>query len=346
MNQHDPLLSPRCGVTELSRILGLPPSTVRRWVLENQDDERRPVMASFLELVEMYVIAELMRLGAQPEKIRSAVREGLKLSHPLARESFLMEGANLWERQNRTITHLGHGGRRGLFEIVKAAAADIDFDIGGLAKALYPAGRDRGIVIIPGVASGRPLIATKHAPTWALAGRVKAGDTPAEVAAEFDVAVADVEAAVAYEQSLRCAAPRERRRRVPRPLCRGARSSRTSCAPRPCPWSRCPKCSRPTCPTTRGCPVDHSSFMRLLGKLADAEAQPSRAMPACARRYHSAPSPPCPTRCRSAASSDWDIGQAVRRLAKVLPGIVGETTLARGAGQGARVRGRNCGCWG
>ena len=202
----DPLRSPRYGMTEMAQILGLPPSTVRRWVLENEDDGYRPVMASFLELVEMHMVAVLLDAGAKRRGLRAKVREAMTMSNPRERLKFLIDGVDLWNVQDEVVTHLGARGQLGLYGIVMAVSDCVDIDPRGVVSALYPAGRERGIVMLPGVAGGRPLIGEKLIPTWALAGRVKSGDSAKDVAGEFGISVAEVEEALAYENSLRKAA--------------------------------------------------------------------------------------------------------------------------------------------
>lgn len=204
MNQApDPLRSPRYTVTEMARVAGLSPSSVRRWLLRNKDDGRHPLMGSFLEMVEMRMVAVLIKAGAKPRGLHEKVREAMKLSDPTRRVEFLIDGGDLWNKQDEVVTRLGAFGQLGLKAVVVGLSESIDVDATGLVRALYPEGRGVGIVMRPGICGGQPMLARSSKPTRPIALRVKAGDSREETAADFGVSVEDVDAAIAYEASLK-----------------------------------------------------------------------------------------------------------------------------------------------
>jgi uncharacterized protein (DUF433 family) len=57
------------------------------------------------------------------------------------------------------------------------------------------------IAIDPRVSFGRPVVARRGISTAAIAWRIDAGETPEDVAADYDLTTEDVERAVVYERA-------------------------------------------------------------------------------------------------------------------------------------------------
>lgn len=75
----------------------------------------------------------------------------------------------------------------------------------GVPVRLYPPTRDpeeaspRLVVMDPRVRFGRPVLAGRGVPTDALFERFRAGDSPAELAADYDLTTEEVDEAIRYE---------------------------------------------------------------------------------------------------------------------------------------------------
>lgn len=75
----------------------------------------------------------------------------------------------------------------------------------GVPVRLYPPTRDpeaqspRFVVMDPRVRFGRPVLAGRGVPTDALFERFRAGDSPAELAADYDLTLEEVDEAIRYE---------------------------------------------------------------------------------------------------------------------------------------------------
>jgi uncharacterized protein (DUF433 family) len=82
----------------------------------------------------------------------------------------------------------------------------VEFDETGMPRRLYPAysGHDpvRPVIAIdPRIAFGRPIIVRAGISTAAIAGRIDAREPAAEVAADYDLTVEEIEQAVLYERA-------------------------------------------------------------------------------------------------------------------------------------------------
>ncbi len=199
---------PRYTAAESSRLIGLPDSTVRRWMADPTLLERvGPSLLSFLDLVELHTAAKLIQhFGFDLSALRARLREAsqrLALDHPLARRSFLVEPLKLWLPLEEGVLELGGGGQLGLVNVVKHVAEKIEFDVDGLAERWFPAGRDGGVVIDPRRASGSPIVPGTRISTAVLYDMWRAeGADVARVASWYELPIEAVEKAVAFERRL------------------------------------------------------------------------------------------------------------------------------------------------
>jgi uncharacterized protein (DUF433 family) len=220
---------------EGARYLRVPAYSLRRWAQGYTywaDDHRLrlksgpviksdlPVIGkqralSFLELMELRIVARLRSKGLSLQHIRmaaSVAREVLGTKHPFATRKVFTD-------RRRILTYLTappDGGA--MIELVRTShhqlifgqileplLEDLDFDeSSGIAQRWWPLGRARQIVLDPAICFGAPTIAGTRVRTDIAAG-VAAEDTVETVAAAFDLTRPQVQAAVEFE-SLRLAA--------------------------------------------------------------------------------------------------------------------------------------------
>ena len=185
--RHAPLYS----IPECARYLGLPASTLRRWVAAGTAGDAagpeppvftagtQPIALSFTNLAELHTLAALLRNDKRPwpevRKELARLYGAERGSHPLAREEFA--GAN-------------PGGR-------------LEYDAAGFAKRFYPpvpGGADSRVVVIdPAISFGRPVIAGTGVRTAVVASRVNAGESLCDVADDYLLQPRQVKDALRYE---------------------------------------------------------------------------------------------------------------------------------------------------
>jgi uncharacterized protein (DUF433 family) len=218
---------PSYSAQEAARILGLPVATVRNWsfgqsgrmrpaqrkrfpaVIQAADPARR--LLSFANLCELHVLAAIRRhYKVSLPNVRKSlhyVRRRLNSGRPLLDRDFKTNGIALFvEEPNRllNVTHSGQVALRGNFE---RDLARIQRDRGGRPIRLFPLTRsgrkleDQPTVVAldPSVAFGRPVIASIGVRTGVVADRHRAGDSIAEMAADYGVSAAEIEEALRYE---------------------------------------------------------------------------------------------------------------------------------------------------
>lgn len=217
---------------DVSRLLRVPPATVRRWLLDytyalargtgrgapavgaGRGLRQEVGAVTFLDLVELLVVKGFRKEGVPLKHIRIAAEEAAELfhtDHPLATQRLETDGRHIFARVQDSRGRVGlvslSERRQSVFpKAVEAYLRQLDFDLETrLALRWWPAGKERPVVLDPKVCFGRPHIAGTGVPTEAVYGPVAAGDDPDRVAEWFNLKRDQVRAAVAYEQGLRAA---------------------------------------------------------------------------------------------------------------------------------------------
>ena len=188
--QHTPLYS----IPECARYLGLPASTLRRWVTPGPSDPdsvanapeplvspagEPPAALSFTNLAELHILSGFRRNGK------------LSLSEVLTEVDHI-------DPQRQCPNPLA----RSQFSYVSPAAR-LEYGADGFAKRFYPPipGRadSRIVVIDPAIAFGRPVIAGSGVRTAVIASRIKAGESLDDVADDYLLQPHQVQDALRYE---------------------------------------------------------------------------------------------------------------------------------------------------
>lgn len=157
----------------------------------------KPLLLSFFNLVELYLFAAVWR--RHPEPMLKARRA---LAVRLARE---VQSGGLDPSMARDSEQLS-AGLPGMRTAMHSPLQRVECDANGLPVRLFPltgatsAESPRFIVIDPRVSGGRPVIARAGVATEVIAERLTAGESVAELAADFGLTDAEIEAAARYER--------------------------------------------------------------------------------------------------------------------------------------------------
>ncbi|HXM55436.1 MAG TPA: DUF433 domain-containing protein [Candidatus Dormibacteraeota bacterium] len=220
-----PPSDPRVGrglftVTDAAGWLTVPRSTFHGWVYGYEREERgacgRPIVLSlparrgepavpFLGLAEGLVLNALRRGGVPLQRIRPALErldQEMGLRHALASDRLTTDGVEvLYEYGARQDPAAGLGGlatvRNGqlvLAPVVRAYLSRVQYGSDGWAERLeLPGYAVASVVIDPGVAGGRPVLADSHIPVEQIVQRWLAGASLPAVADTFALRTAVVE---------------------------------------------------------------------------------------------------------------------------------------------------------
>jgi uncharacterized protein (DUF433 family) len=213
-------------LAEAARYVRVAPATLRSWVrgrtyptthgvgrfqpLIRAADSKRGLL-SFNNLVECHVLRALRTThGAELKAIRKAINyaEGaLGIDRLLLRRELLTDRRSLFLEHYGQLINLSNSGQLAMRVILEAYLERVDRDDAGLPRRLFPFTRgeiDGGpmyIAIDPTLGFGRPVMRSRGVSTRVIVERIDAGESVADVAADYELAEDEVKEAVVYERA-------------------------------------------------------------------------------------------------------------------------------------------------
>lgn len=218
---------------EVSHLLGIPVSTVHRWIegysfpLARHFRAKKPpvfvpalprvdgrLTLTFLDLVQLRVVRAFREAGVPLQRIRTAGEVAGDLfgtSHPLAHLRFKTEGKSIWSdittTREREVMNLSASGQRAFPEVVEESLTEVSYAAEpGLADRWYAAGPGGGVVVDPEIAFGAPVVVGANVPTDALWSQSRSEPDVHRLATWFRLDVRQVQDAIRFEERLSRAA--------------------------------------------------------------------------------------------------------------------------------------------
>lgn len=218
--------------SEGARFLQVRPASLRRWaqgytywvpghtartrvrpvIRTDLPEIRRQRALSFLELMELRVVAALRRRGISLQRIRAAAglgRMALGSAHPFATRKIYTDGRSIFATtapapDDQAMIELAKDRDTQLIiaQIIEPFLEGLDFDEQtGVAERWWPKGRSGAVVLDPAISFGAPTIAGTRLRTDSVAGVAQA-ESIAAAARAFDVAEDLATAAFRFEREL------------------------------------------------------------------------------------------------------------------------------------------------
>lgn len=222
----DPRSQPAYSLSEAAHHLRLNPGTLRSWVVGRpystargprtfapmiRPASKQPLLLSFCDLVESHVLRALRQdHQVKVDALRKALRyaeDTLRIDKLLLREDLLAAPGWLFLERYGELLELSASGQVAMRKVFEQHLHRVEWDTYRLPIRFYPfvsgdGGTDvRPIAIDPNVAFGRPVVLRAGISTLAIAERLDAGESVAEVAADYDLTPAEVEHAAVYERA-------------------------------------------------------------------------------------------------------------------------------------------------
>ena len=211
---------PTYTLAEAALYVRVPPSTLRSWVygrpyqtkhgpkwfdaiIQPANPER--CLLSFYNLVEAHVLSSTradhrIRL----KDIRSAVdylRERFpQAPHPLVSWDFFTNGKDLFVKHLEETINASRKGQITLGPIVDQYLDLIERDRAKFPLKLYLSETQKRIAVSPGLRAGRPVIAGTGIPVAIVQQRNRAGESPDQLAKDYGIAKAQIEAAIHFRE--------------------------------------------------------------------------------------------------------------------------------------------------
>ncbi|HVN85881.1 MAG TPA: DUF433 domain-containing protein [Candidatus Binatia bacterium] len=221
---------PSYRIAEAAHYLAIPAATLRAWTVGQpyateagprlfapliSIAQTKPPLLSFLNLVEIHVLDAIRRehkLSLQ--KVRKAltyVGERFPSAHPLADQTFMTDGLDLFIERYGRLVNISQAGQLAMRGLLEAHLRRIERDSAGLPIKLYPftrkhdAHEPKRIVIDPAVSFGRPALAGTGIATAVVVERYKAGESVDDLAEDYGRHRLDIEEAIRCELDVQAA---------------------------------------------------------------------------------------------------------------------------------------------
>jgi uncharacterized protein (DUF433 family) len=171
--------------------------------------KERRVGLSYLQLIEVAVVATLRNFGVPLQRIRKArdyLSQVFNSEYPFAQLRVKTEGFYVLKQlleiepdpELSVLVVADAGGQLGWEHFISDRFAEFEYDEKtGLAVKWHVAGHGSRVIIDPRISFGAPSIS--GVPTWALGGRAKAGESVGEIAEDFGLEPDQVSQALEFE---------------------------------------------------------------------------------------------------------------------------------------------------
>jgi uncharacterized protein (DUF433 family) len=214
---------PNYTVDEAARYLHVPVSTVRYWTLGESGAaplttvfSRRPLLLSFKNLVELYVLESLREFhDIGLPRIRRSVEE-LRIErpskYPLADYQLATRGRKIYlEGERDELINLTASGQHAFKSILNPFLKRVERNAQGIAERLFPfTSRQhqqnpdqapRVVVIDPRVAFGMPVLVGSRISTAFLMSRKNGGASISKLARDYGRSEVEIEEAISLEEA-------------------------------------------------------------------------------------------------------------------------------------------------
>jgi uncharacterized protein (DUF433 family) len=219
----NPLEIPNYTVEEAARYLLVPESTVRYWTIGEANVtplttvySRRPLLLSFKNLVELYVLESLREIhDIGLGRIRRSVEE-LRIEKPskfpLADYQLATRGRRIYlEGEGDELVNLTSGGQHAFKAILNPFLRRVERNAAGIAERLFPFTSRRHqqnpdqapriVVIDPFVAFGMPVLVNSRISTAFLMSRKNGGASISKLARDYGRSEVEIEEAISLEEA-------------------------------------------------------------------------------------------------------------------------------------------------
>lgn len=227
MQKTDIRNQPAYTLAEAGRYLKVAPATLRSWVVGRgypkaggtarfkpliRPATRQPAaVLSFWNLIEAHVLRSLRTdHGVSMDALRKALayaENKLNIDRLLLSDELRTDAGKLLLERYGKLIELSASGQIAMRHLFNEHLARVEWDAWKFPVRLYPfsssstPAESRPIAIDAQIAFGRPVLARRGISTGAIAERIDAGESAAELASDYDLTEREIEEAVLYERA-------------------------------------------------------------------------------------------------------------------------------------------------
>jgi uncharacterized protein (DUF433 family) len=204
-------------VPDISSILGLPQSKVRRWLKDywnNQfttdgrpgfsDGSGNELVTNFYTLIEFFAFYQLRQEGVTTQKIIKAhqvLSNTFETKYPFAKSNVFTDGRHvLFTGEVGEIIRADETLQITIKEIFEPFCKKIDFNKSNLAERFFPLGKEHSIVIDPKRQFGQPVIGATNILSESVFNLFRGGESIDVIQRLYDLTGEQVNDAILYHQ--------------------------------------------------------------------------------------------------------------------------------------------------
>lgn len=216
---------PAYTLAEAARYLKLPPATLRSWVVGRsypkvggtklfrpliKPSGGPPSLLSFYNLIEAHVLHSLRTdHGVAIKELRKAIayaEKRMQIERLLLRKDLCTHAGEVFLDEYGKLISLSASGQLAMRKLFEEYLKRVEWDDWQFPIRLYPfvsgeASSAKPIAIDPGIAFGRPVVVRKRISTAIIAERLDSGESVADLAEDYGLAIDEIEQAVVYERA-------------------------------------------------------------------------------------------------------------------------------------------------
>jgi len=215
---------PAYALAQASRYLKLPSATLRSWVVGRpypkgggvghsraliHPPKKQPLLLTFWNLIEAHVLRSLRtEHGVSIKAVRQALsyaEKSERIDRLLLHKDLRTNAGKLFLEKYGQLIELSASGQLAMRKLFEAHLKRVEWDEWQFPVRLYPfvPGEEerRPIAIDPQIAFGRPVVLRAGVSTAVIADRVDAGESPADLADDYNLSLSEIEEAIVYERA-------------------------------------------------------------------------------------------------------------------------------------------------
>jgi uncharacterized protein (DUF433 family) len=209
---HEPKIGEGVYLTsDISEILQLPYSKVRRWMVELWDNrlsesrkysfgDSKNRAVNFYTLIEFYTFFQLRLKGVSVQRILSShkiISSELQTPYPFA-TNIRTDGRNIWYDYLDELVNANGTQQLDLKAVLSPFLHKIDFGKNNLAEVFYPLDKSRNIVVDPKRQFGQPTISGRNLRVETLKKLFDGGESKKNICLLYDLKPSEVDDALKY----------------------------------------------------------------------------------------------------------------------------------------------------
>lgn len=156
---------------------------------------------SFSDLIEIVAIGKFKDIGFSIPRVRkivTAAQETFGVRHPLSMLSFKTDGRDVFVEDGTLLHNLLRNKSQPAWDAILGPFLETLDYRDAIAYRWWPLGKDRPILVDPEYGFGQPVVAGSGVRIEIIRERISAGDSNSQIAYDFAVSEADVEAVSQY----------------------------------------------------------------------------------------------------------------------------------------------------